>query len=237
MHADKTAERFNTYNFPHKGIRAMMQQTLYAVGSCDWRDAVDVASALTEVRAMMDLMYGHLHHENLFLHIAMEARRPGSTAGIQIEHEEHVLAIKSFLNDAAEIEASDVTVRPQLGYRFYTRLALFIAENLKHMVVEETDNNAVLWACYSDPEIIEIEQRLVAAIPPQKAAAFMRWMIPALNATERATLLGNVRHAMPAEAFNGLLSEVRALLSERDWGKLASSLGIAPTAHVAGADA
>lgn len=223
--ASDAKDRFNIYNFPHKGLRALMQHTLYTVGSCDWLDEVDVAAALSEVRTMMDMMLGHLHHENEFVHAAMEDRRPGSTAGALIEHEQHTLAIKSLLTDALEIEQSLPLERARQGYRFYTRLALFVAENLEHMVMEETDHNAVLWSCYSDAEIMGIEQRLVAAIPPQRAVAFLRWMVPAMNASERAIMLRGIRASMPAEAFDGMLSEIRALLSERDWNKLSAALG------------
>lgn len=220
-------DRYNIYSFPHKGLRALMQQTLYSVGSCDWIDPVDVEAALTEVRAMMELMYGHLHHENEFLHPAMEERRPGSTGTALIDHEQHTLAIKALLTDADEIAQAAVSARPALGYRFYTRLALFVAENLEHMVMEETDHNEVLWSCYSDEEIMAIEQRLVAAIPPQRKVGFLRWMVPAMNASERAVMLRGIRAGMPAEAFDGLLSEIRALLSERDWAKLSAALGCA----------
>lgn len=227
MHTQENPGRFNIYNFPHKGLRAFMQQTLYTVGSCDWRDAVDTSAALTEVRALMEMMFSHVHHENRFVHTAMEARRPGCTQSIQLEHEEHELAIKAILQEALETESVPGEQRLAKGYQLYTRLALFVAENLKHMVVEETENNAVLWACYTDEEIIGIEQRLVGSMSPQKAAASLRCIVPALNAFERSLLLGNVKHAMPAEAFHCLLSDIRALISEREWGKLAQALGFA----------
>ena len=46
-------------------------------------------------------------------------------------------------------------------------LAQFVAENLTHMNVEESWNNAVLWETHSDAELIAIEQAIVASLSPE----------------------------------------------------------------------
>jgi len=58
--------------------------------------------------------------------------------------------------------------RAALAQRLYRHLALFIGENLQHMQVEETENNAALWALYSDDELAAIHDRLLASVPPKK---------------------------------------------------------------------
>ena len=105
-------------------------------------------------------------------------------------------------------------------------LAAFVAENFEHMQREETEHNAVLWAHYSDAEILEIEHRIVGSLSPQESALTMRWMLPHMTPAERAGLLGGMRAQAPAEAFDGVLSQIRPLLGGREWRKLALALGL-----------
>ncbi|MFT3733710.1 MAG: hypothetical protein QM776_01515 [Rhodocyclaceae bacterium] len=223
--------RFNIYTFPHKGLRLLMQHTLHGVGCCDWSDASEVAETLAAARSLLEVMVGHLKHENAFIHVAMEARQPGSTSHGAEAHVGHEEAIAALQAEVLAVERATPAERDALGYRLYTSLSLFVAENLEHMAMEERDHNAVLWACYADDEIMDIERRLVSSIPPEKAGMMVPWMVQAANANERAGFLKGVRAGMPAEAFDGLLSTCRALLSPRAWAKLDAALrGVAVAA-------
>ena len=216
--------RYNIYSKIHKALRAFMADTLQRCGRTDWEDAADCHSTLEQIRELMTVCYSHLEHENEFLHAAMEERRPGSSTATHIDHHEHVLAIKSFLADAHAIEQTPPVLRTAVGASMYRRLALFVAENFEHMAVEETDNAAVLCACYSDEEILEIEGRIIANVPPQISPIIMRWMLPAISAQERALMLAGMRQKAPAEAFDGVMHMIRPLLGARDWDKLNRAL-------------
>ncbi|MEC5385407.1 hypothetical protein VVD49_06705 [Uliginosibacterium sp. H3] len=218
-------QRYNIYGTVHKGLRTFMSDTLQRCGRTDWQDPADSAQSLAQLRMLMEVCHSHLQHEDAFVHAAMDARRPGSSNTTLTDHHEHVLAIKSILADIAEIEKSLPFLRDVMGSALYRRLALFVAENFEHMAVEETDNNAVLWACYSDAEILAIEHALVASLPPEKKMGFMRWILPSVSAGERAQMLCGMRQGVPAEAFDGVLAMLRPLISGNDWDKLMRALG------------
>jgi hypothetical protein len=84
----------------------------------------------------------------------------------------------------------------------------------------------VLWAHYSDAEILAIEHAIVASQSPEDAQLSLRWMLPHMTPGERALMLGGLRAHAPAEAFEGVLSLIRPLLGGRDWRKLALALGL-----------
>lgn len=224
MHSEQQP-RYNIYGAVHKGLRNLMSDTLQRCGRTDWQDDADCTETLTQVRLLMEVCHSHLHHEDMFVHKAMEDRRPGSSNATVGDHHEHVLAIKSFLTDAQALETKTPFLREPLGASLYRRLALFVAENYEHMAVEETDNNAVLWACYSDAEILAIEHALVSHLPPEKKALFARWMLPSVSATERARMLAGMKQDAPAEAFDGMLTMLKPLISSYDWDKLMRALG------------
>ena len=100
------------------------------------------------------------------------------------------------------------------------------AENFQHMMVEETAHNAVLWVRYTDAELLEIHDRLVASIPPAEMMVVARWMVPFMNPAERTAMLSGVKQNAPAPAFQAILDTVRPHLSEGEWAKLARSLDL-----------
>ena len=105
-------------------------------------------------------------------------------------------------------------------------MALFVAENFEHMHVEETEHNAVLWAHYTDAELIAIERELVASIPPQAMMAALHWFMPALNAPERAAMLGDMKAGMPPEPFAAVLDIARRTVAPGEFAKIARAVGV-----------
>jgi hypothetical protein len=123
---------------------------------------------------------------------------------------------------------AEASTRAGLVQQLYRELTLFVAENFQHMHVEETAHNAVLWARYTDAELLAIHDALVASIPPQEMLATARWMVPSMNPAERLGLLSGIRANAPAPAFQAILDTVQPHLTQGEWAKLARGLGIAP---------
>ena len=108
----------------------------------------------------------------------------------------------------------------------YRQLDLFVADNFQHMQIEETDHNAVLRHGYTDSQLGALEQRIVASQPPAEAMNTLRWMVPALPASERLGLLRGMQAAAPAPVFCAALDTVRPHLGAHDWNRLAEGLGV-----------
>ena len=96
------------------------------------------------------------------------------------------------------------------------------------MHVEESENHAALAACYSEHEVLELHERVVAAVKPAAMAIAMRWMIPASSAPERAAVLGGMQRNAPAPVFEAMLGLVRPHLDAHDWAKLGAAIGPMP---------
>lgn len=226
--APPATPRFPVYRPIHKALRAFMSDTLVAIGRMDPDDDNDVETALEQARSLLAMLRVHLEDENRFVHPAMEARRPGSTDKTAHDHVEHECALADLDELITRVSGSQLQERTSAASTLYRRLALFVAENFEHMHIEEHDNAAVLWAEYSDEELMAIEAAIVASVPPAAMAVAARWMMSGLNHSERvATLLG-IRQTAPTEAFEGLLAIARSHLNARDWAKLADALSLPP---------
>ena len=224
--------RYELYRPIHKALRAFMSDTLSVVGRMDANDEHDVAAALEQVRSLLAVLTIHLEDENRFVHAAMEARRPGSAAHTSRDHVEHECALAELKSMTERIEHSTGPQREALAVSLYARLALFVAENLEHMHVEERDNMSVLWAEYSDEELAQIEHAIVAAVPPAMMGTAARWFMAGLNHAERVGWFQGMRHGAPPVVFEGMLAIARGNLSARDWAKLAHALAL-PAARAA----
>ncbi len=218
--------RYDIYAFIHKALRAYMSHILVTVGRTDWNDPEDRATGISEVRELLAFCRSHVEHEDHFIHPAIEARRPGGTDWTAHDHGEHMAEFDALMRDTVEVEYCDGPARTAAVARLYHHLAAFVADNFSHMAREETENNAALWAAYTDEELHALHDQLVSSIPMEGQVLTMRWMVPHLTPTERALVLGGVKQGAPAEAFAGLMNMVRPLLPGKDWTKLTAALGV-----------
>ncbi len=226
--AEAAPVRVDLYAGIHKALRALMADVLVALGRLDTEDEADVAQLSARMLQLADFCAAHLLHENEFVHTAIEARDPGASDRIAQEHREHGDAI-AHLRDAVEVlRESRGAVRARLALALYRQLALFVAHNFEHMHVEETAHNQSLWAHYSDAELLQLQARLVASLPPEENLAVLRWMIPAMAPSERLAVLGDMQAHAPAPAFMAALARVRPHLCEAEWAKLARGLDLPP---------
>jgi hypothetical protein len=222
--------RFDMYTGIHKALRALMADTLLAVGRMDVADDLDLAQCTQRVIELLEFCGSHLRHENEFVHTAIEARAPGASSAIAHDHGHHEEHIARLSIAAGSLSSMAPDARPAAALELYRQLALFIADNFQHMNVEETAHNAVLWARYTDPELVQIHGALLASIPPDEMMFTARWLVPFMNPAERTAVVGDMRANAPAPAFAAMLDVVRPHLSDREWVKLADSLGLPPAA-------
>jgi hypothetical protein len=215
------APRVDLYGAIHKALRLFMTDTLQRVGRLDVDDASESASTLGQLDALLEACRAHLDKEERYLHSAIEARRAGASARIAGEHEEHLRAIAAL---QAQVAAMRALPGAAAAARLYRQLAGFVADNLVHMEVEESQHNAALWAAYDDAELQAIHQRILASIEPTEMASVLRWMVPALSPAERAGMLGQMQRELPPEAMRGVLHTVRPHLDDSAWAKLARAL-------------
>ena len=220
--------RFDLYGPIHKGLRHFMHDTLWRVGHLDPQDDGERDETLAQLDSLLALLHSHVQHENDHVHSAIEARQPGGSRQTAGDHVEHLESLQQLGQLAARLKRTQGTERARQAASLYRSLAQFVAENLEHMAVEESTNNALLWALYTDAELHEIHGRILASVGPEEMALVTRWMSAALNAQELAEVFGGMRASAPREAFEALLAIARASLDARRWPHPTGLLVLAP---------
>jgi hypothetical protein len=214
--------RVDFYAPIHKAYRAFMSDTLVRLGRIDLDDAAETESTVRQTIALLASMRAHIKHEDGFMHPAIAAT--GRVPASAMQHEEHLTDIATTEAMAASIFEVPRSERDAIAHRLYHRLSRLVAENFEHMLDEEIDNNSVLWAHYTDEEIIAVHDALVAAIDPPVFMEIMGWMLPALTPRELAQVMQATRHGAPPPVFEALMSMLAESLTPVRWRKLRASL-------------
>lgn len=212
----------------HKALRLFMSDTLQRLGAVDVDDEASLQPACAQVRSLLGLMRSHVHHENDFVHTAIEARRPGGARRTSDDHVHHLQALTDLDDEAFALQHALPADRAALALRLYRHLAVFVGENLEHMAVEESENNAALWELYRDDELMALHDQLLASVGPEEMALIIRWMAPALTPRELAELFTGMKAQAPAPAFAAMFDVACAQLPESRRAQLARALGLPP---------
>ena len=122
------------------------------------------------------------------------------------------------------IDSGHGAARVEAWRRLQRRLARFTGDNLAHMDHEETANNAVLHACYTDGELIALHQQILASLSPQELATGLRWVLTGSSPAERTQVMAGIRADAPPPVFEAMLDMARQSLAASAWNKLAVSL-------------
>lgn len=222
------AQRPNLYGAIHKALRACMTHTMLKVGSTDPADAQAVTAALSMTSDLLDLCGAHIEKENDYMHPAIERVSPRGAARIADDHVHHRADISSLRCHIDAVNAAPECYKALALGDLYKALALFIALNLEHMHQEETELNAILWAHYTDDELMQLHEAIVGSIAPPEMMRVTRWMLPALSHPERVGMLAGMQAKAPTPAFAAVLDLAQQVLSLPDWAALCRALNVSP---------
>lgn len=198
-------QRHDLYGPIHKGIRLALSDLLVRLGQADFAHEAAASALLAGLRRQLVLSGEHLHHEEVAIHAALEARAPGSTLTLEADHDHHRRAFTTLEAAIAAVEAAPAAERAAPARDLYLAFSQFAAADFAHMAEEELVVLPLLHRLFDDEELIGIEASIVGALPPDEMMDYLKLMIPAMNPAERAQFLAFVRAGAPAEAFEAIL--------------------------------
>lgn len=200
--------RMSLYREIHKGIRLMALDLVVGAGRTDFEDAAQVEALRASVRSVFALLSGHAETETRFMDPLYETHVPalGEELGADHARQEEQLDALLLMLDSAPAQAGPEGA----GQAFVVALSRFVGEMLVHMADEEEKGMRLLWESATDAEILETHRAIIASIPPEKMAAYARFMFPAMNLPERVAMLIGVRMTAPPQVYaflRGLAAE------------------------------
>jgi len=225
-------DRYDLYSNAHKGIRSQLFEAA-ALVACTDLASPDLTNTeeCTRVRASLERLLGfleeHAAHEDAILHPELARLAPELATELAGAHarleglQGEVARLAGRLTGAAPEE------RRALGRRLHEKLNQLVAEHLVHMAREECEANRMLWAHRTDAELIALHRRLVASVPPPRQAEWFAIMLPAMNPSERAALVGGMRAGLSEALFDACTAGARAALGHAAWQQVLAAIDAA----------
>lgn len=199
--------RYNIFNQIHKALRALLYDTALGLQRTTFTNSAETEMILQRLRSVLEMFDKHADHEDNFILPAIAKFEPSLVDAFEQEHDEdHKLAedLRNLTGSFQQMQTAEEQVKA--GEQILHSFIAFMNFNLAHMQKEETVLNERLWKYYSDIEIIEIDNRIVASLPVEEMNFASTWMMQGLNNTEITRWLKEVQTAAPEFVFTSLFS-------------------------------
>ncbi|WP_460970023.1 hemerythrin domain-containing protein [Spirosoma migulaei] len=195
-------QRHNIFTQIHKGLRGMLYDTALRLQQTDF-SGPQASQAIEPLHQLLLFFDEHAENED---HFILPHIRPYQTQLIdELENDhqiDHQLTQTLFDHIRAWETATSSNQREAIGQQILFAFHEFIAFNLYHMNKEETVLIDLLWKHYTDAEIRQMEQAIIASIPPQTLMAESRWMMRSINDKEVIAWLSGVKHGAPQAVYD-----------------------------------
>ncbi|GEO11261.1 hemerythrin domain-containing protein [Segetibacter aerophilus] len=209
-------QRFNSFNLIHKALRAMLYDAALTLQQTYYADVEEAEAALAKVETVIHHFEQHAHHEDTFVLPAIEAFEPQLVEEFEQEHVAHHEIgnrLQTLLTIYRSLQTSEERVN--CGSCISKSFRDFMVFNINHMAKEEIEINRVLWANYTDQELLDLNARLTAGIPPEEKMVTAKWMLRSINKAEAISWLQAVKETSPSFVFDALIDMTYTELPEQ----------------------
>lgn len=218
-------QRLNIFNQVHKGLRAALYETALLLQQANFTSANESDVAMERIKEVLMLFEEHARKEDFYILKAIVPYEPSVADAFEQEHIED-MELSAELSDAVVAFESllDNSEREAAGKKINELFAAFIAFNLKHMGKEELVINEILWRYFSDNEILQIQNRIVASTQPWHQDFFSKWMLRGINNSEATSWLLAVERTAPPIVYQTLFNKARQQFTNSRFQQLVESL-------------
>ena len=209
-------QRFNTFNMIHKALRAMLYDTALTMQQTYFADTTEAADVFEKMNDVIFAFEQHGMHEDTILMPVIASYDPAMILSFEQEHKEDLSLgnkLKHLQNMYHATETSEEKL--MVGSVMIRAFRDYMIFNLEHMQREEVDLNKLLWDHYTDEELLEINERIIATIPPAEMASTSKWFMQAINKEEAKGWLIAVKRSAPDFVFDSLFELTDTYLTER----------------------
>lgn len=205
-------DREDVFTPIHKGLRSLLYHVSGRLQTNDFADAAATRTLLNELEREFQvaqstacafcIMSTHAGHEDRLVFPDAASVANDLVARLILDH--HELTRREVA--IAEAGRHLLTLgtpgeRIAAGVRLNQSVNELLTAYLDHMNREETELEPLMQAHFTDAQLAALRGKVIASLPPDQLFAFLSWILPALNASELAKLLGGARIGMPPPVF------------------------------------
>lgn len=178
-------ERYNVFNLLHKGLQLQLTDTLVMLKQTDFSRIAEAQPSLRKVHALYRLCYDQSYLEDKWLLPVIAPVAPAVSFVLEQDHQDNrvnwqrLKGLMIVYDHAVSSEEKKLA-----GNAIVTAFTELASANMRHMFKEEEMINAILWDHYTDAEIFDIEQDIMAYVSPEDTVVYNSWMVSQMDNTD-----------------------------------------------------
>jgi len=222
------SENIDLYTIAHKGQRGMFFKIAKWAGTLNIADKEEVDKFSEELLGFREQMRIHAALEEKLIHPLLAERVPGGARRLEDDHRVMHQQFDDLVADLDALKAKAVDFEKNRGIvlEFYRGWNRFLVFYFSHIDFEEEGVMPTLWKVSTGQELGDVFKRFLASLSFKELTYHLEMMLPAMNLTERVTMLTQGKASMPPEAFQSVLKVAEHALNAEDWKVLKTKLGL-----------
>lgn len=218
---------WDLYREIHKAMRFAVAGVTTQAGSADAGDEHVVRALLDEWDDVAFVLQGHHAQEDEFCDPLIRSHAAHMRDQLERAHQEADRQLASLQTAADGIRLATPADRDRLLLAFHLALADFEASYLPHLRFEECTVMPALNAAMSAADLKAVTHEIRGSVPPADMCTFIRYMVPAMNFTERLDMLGRMYAGAPPEVFEMFRHAAQSALPPSEFEAIALGVGFA----------
>jgi len=200
--------------FVHKAIAEELRS--FEAQAAEAKSAAAIGAMADDLHFFREAMSFHHLGEEVGIFPLLDESSPGYAATYLFDHAAERAHLDSLCKQATEARTGDAIDLAS----FRRELSTVMDNGLAHIDKENTLLIPVLAERYSPPEQAEIVGKVVGAIPKEKMAALVPWIVARLDHDEAEEYVRGLMKAMPAPVFAAAKGWIRGGVPESAWAAL-----------------
>jgi hypothetical protein len=191
--------KIDLYTGIHKGQRDYLSKFSKQAGTLDINDLEDLTKIVTDFTELFEHFKVHAALEEQHIHPLLFDRIPEGAKDLEQDHKRQELILEDLAKHLQNLSEKPVDFerRGEIALEFYRGFNRFISIYLAHINKEEEIIQPSLWKLCTPGELLNAFNTIIASLEPRMLMLNLGIMIPAMNITERTTLLNGIRASSP----------------------------------------
>ncbi|MBS0286964.1 MAG: hypothetical protein JSR17_06695 [Proteobacteria bacterium] len=193
----------------HKYVSFMLTEFERQVAKTDFSSTVAVNALKEPLFALWELMKGHAAYEQEAIFSLLAKKGQTLHQEVEQDHLQHEKYFQEFMQGLENIiKEENKNNRIELGYIFYLSYRFFVADNLRHLHLEEALIMPALQKLYTDEELSKVEAHTYEHMSATQMVQMMEHLFPQMDINDKIFFLEDIKKTQPdkfKEAYKGIV--------------------------------
>jgi hypothetical protein len=206
--------RFNLFKSVHKGLRALLADTLMQLQQTDFLIEAQANVAFERIKLVLLLMHRHTKWEDDILFQKLGANALSMTSYFTNQHyHTDALTLNMDILICGFEEAKANSEKEAVANNLLNAFVEFVAYNFNHMTMEEQLINPLLWSTHSDNELQVLQLQHLSNSSSKSEQVFLQWILIHNTNRELADWMKGIKQKSTSTQFNQVYDLAQKVLA------------------------